>query len=70
MLVDRLSWRWLFVVPLVLPLAALAITRTLPETPARLIGAPTFAELAALLALCGISVALILGPADAARALW
>jgi MFS family permease len=32
-LVDWLSWRWLFVVPLVLPLGALAVTRAVSKTP-------------------------------------
>lgn len=62
-LVDWLSWRWLFVVPLVLPLAALAITRRLRETPRATGRRPDLkGSLAALVMLCGISVALILGP--------
>jgi EmrB/QacA subfamily drug resistance transporter len=65
-LVDLLSWRWLFVLPLVLPLGALVISRLLvPETPRAtgrhpdLLGAA-----AAFVALCALSVALILGAAD------
>jgi EmrB/QacA subfamily drug resistance transporter len=62
-LVDWLSWRWLFVVPLVLPLAALAITRRLRETPhATGRHVDVRGSVAAFVALCGISVALILGP--------
>jgi CubicO group peptidase (beta-lactamase class C family)/MFS family permease len=65
-LVNWLSWRWLFVAPLVLPLAALAITRTLWETPRAADRRPDVpGSVAALLALCGISVALIAGPAGA-----
>jgi EmrB/QacA subfamily drug resistance transporter len=64
-LVDWLSWRWLFVAPLVLPLTALAITRGLRET-ARATGRrpDLHGSIAGLVALCGISVALILGPAQ------
>jgi MFS family permease len=66
-LVDWLSWRWLFLVPLVLPLGALAITRAVAETP-RSAGrrADVRGALAALLALSGLSVALILSPASSA----
>ena len=63
-LVDWLSWRWLFVAPLVLPLAALAITRGLRETQRAAGRRPdVHGSLALLVALCGVSVALILGPA-------
>jgi MFS family permease len=63
-LVDWLSWRWLFVAPLVLPVAALALTRRLPETPRAAGRHPDlFGSVAILVALCGVSVALILGPA-------
>jgi EmrB/QacA subfamily drug resistance transporter len=64
-LVDWLSWRWLFVAPLVLPLAALAITHGLRETPRAPGRRPdVHGSLAALVALGGISAALILGPAQ------
>jgi MFS family permease len=70
-LVDWLSWRWLFVVPLVLPLGALAITRAIPETPQTGGRRPDVrGSLAALLALCGLSVVLILGPARAPPSSW
>jgi MFS family permease len=63
-LVDWLSWRWLFLAPLVLPAAALALTRRLQETPRAAGRWPDLpGSLAILIALCGISVALILGPA-------
>ncbi|HSK90589.1 MAG TPA: MFS transporter [Euzebyales bacterium] len=65
-LVDWLSWRWLFVVPLVLPLGALAITRALSETPRTAGRRPDVrGSVAALIALSGLSVVLILGPARA-----
>lgn len=64
-LVDWLSWRWLFIVPLILPMAALAIARGLPETPRARNRRPDLqGSLAVLVALCGISVALIVGPAQ------
>jgi EmrB/QacA subfamily drug resistance transporter len=63
-LVDWLSWRWLFLAPLVLPLAALAITHGLRETPRAARRPDVRGSLAALVALGGISVALILGPAQ------
>jgi EmrB/QacA subfamily drug resistance transporter len=63
-LIDWLSWRWLFLAPLVLPLGALAITRAVSETPRSSARRPDVrGSLAALLALSGLSVALILGPA-------
>jgi MFS family permease len=53
-LVDWLSWRWLFVAPLVLPVAALALTRRLPETPRAAGRHPDlFGSVAILVALCG-----------------
>jgi EmrB/QacA subfamily drug resistance transporter len=66
-LVDWLSWRWLFLAPLVMPLGALAITRVVAETP-RSTGrrADVRGSLAALLALSGLSIALILSPAGSA----
>jgi EmrB/QacA subfamily drug resistance transporter len=68
-LVDLLSWRWLFIVPLVLPLAALALThRLVPETfrePGR--RPDVRGALTALVALSALSVALILGPGSASR---
>jgi EmrB/QacA subfamily drug resistance transporter len=62
-LVDLLSWRWLFVVPLVLPLGAFATTRLLvPETPRASARRPDVAgAAAALVTLCSLSVALITG---------
>jgi EmrB/QacA subfamily drug resistance transporter len=65
-LVDWLSWRWLFIVPLVLPLGALVITRAVTETPRTAGRRPDVrGSVAALLALSGLSVVLILGPAGA-----
>jgi len=65
-LVDLLTWRWLFVVPLVLPSGAILVIRLLvPETPRGekrrpdLLGAA-----AAFVTLCSISVALIAGAVD------
>jgi EmrB/QacA subfamily drug resistance transporter len=65
-LVDLLSWRWLFVVPLVLPAAALVVSRLLvPETPRAAARRPDLPGAgAALVALSALSVALIVGPAD------
>jgi EmrB/QacA subfamily drug resistance transporter len=65
-LVDLLSWRWLFVVPLVLPLTALVVTRLyVPETPRAARRRPDVrGAAAAFVALCGLSVALIVGPTD------
>jgi EmrB/QacA subfamily drug resistance transporter len=69
-LVDWLSWRWLFLVPLVLPLAALGITRTLPESPrARHRRVDLRGSVALLVALCSLSIVLIIGPARTAPAL-
>jgi EmrB/QacA subfamily drug resistance transporter len=69
-LVDWLSWRWLFVVPLVLPLAAAALTRGFGETPRAVGRRPDLrGSLAALLGLSALSVALILGPAQGSRVL-
>jgi MFS family permease len=61
-LVDWLSWRWLFLAPLVLPAASLLLTRWIEETP-RAIGRRIDLKggIAALIALSCISVALILG---------
>jgi EmrB/QacA subfamily drug resistance transporter len=65
-LVDLLSWRWLFVVPLLLPVAALVISRTLvPETQCAEERRPDLAGAVALfVTLAAVSVGLILGPAD------
>ena len=65
-LVDLLSWRWLFVAPLVLPLVALVISRTLvPETPRADERRPDLAGAAALfVTLAALSVGLIVGPAE------
>ena len=70
-LVDLLSWRWLFVVPLVLPVGALAVTRLLvPETPRASDRRPDLPGAgAALLTLGALSFALIVGPADPPRSL-
>jgi MFS family permease len=69
-LVDGLSWRWLFVVPLVLPLAAAALTRGFGETPRAVGRRPDLrGSLVALLGLSALSVALILGPAQGSRVL-
>jgi EmrB/QacA subfamily drug resistance transporter len=68
-LVDMFSWRWLFIVPLMLPLAALVLThRLVPETPrARNRRPDVSGSLTAFGALCACSVALILGPGSASR---
>jgi EmrB/QacA subfamily drug resistance transporter len=65
-MVDLLSWRWLFVVPLVLPLVALLITDLfVPETPRATGRRPDlFGAAAAFMTLSSLSVALIIGPAD------
>ena len=61
-LVDLLSWRWLFLVPLVLPAVALVLTWTaVPETPTDPSRRPDLAgAVATMLCLGGLSVALIL----------
>jgi EmrB/QacA subfamily drug resistance transporter len=68
-LVDLLSWRWLFVAPLVLPMAALTLARLFvaetPHDPSRrpdLLG-----SVLAFATLCGVSVALIVGAAEPLR---
>jgi MFS family permease len=65
-LVDLLSWRWLFVVPLVLPLGAVLITRLrVPETPLAAGRRPDLlGAAAAFVTLCSLSVALIAGAAE------
>jgi EmrB/QacA subfamily drug resistance transporter len=65
-LVDVLSWRWLFLVPLVLPLAALVTTRLLVPETWRAAGrrVDLAGATAAFMALGAFSVALIVGPAD------
>jgi MFS family permease len=65
-LVDLLSWRWLFVVPLVLPLGALVVSRTLvPETPRAAERRPDLTgAAAAFVTLVALSVGLIVGPTD------
>ena len=62
-LVDLLSWRWLFVVPLVLPAAALGVAaRFVPAVPRRTNRRPdVLGSLALLASLSGLSVALIVG---------
>jgi EmrB/QacA subfamily drug resistance transporter len=64
-LVDQLSWRWLFVVPLVLPLGALVVSRTLvPETPRAAQRRPDLVgAAAAFVTLSALSIGLIIGPA-------
>jgi EmrB/QacA subfamily drug resistance transporter len=64
-LVDFLSWRWLFVVPLVLPVMALAITwRLVPETPVAGKRRPDLAGAALVfVTLSSVSIALIMGAA-------
>lgn len=64
-LVDLLSWRWLFLVPLVLPAVALVLTWTaVPETPTDPSRRPDLAgAVATMLCLGGLSVALILAAA-------
>jgi EmrB/QacA subfamily drug resistance transporter len=62
-LVDLLSWRWLFVVPLVVPVTALLLTARVPETPTAAQRRPDVpGSLSALVALAAASVALIVGP--------
>jgi MFS family permease len=65
-LVGWLSWRWLFVVPLVLPAAALVVTRRLVrETPlARGRRLSPWGAVLAFLVLGSLSVALITGAVD------
>jgi EmrB/QacA subfamily drug resistance transporter len=65
-LVDLMSWRWLFVVPLVLPLGALVLSRTLvPETPRAAERRPDLTgAAAAFVTLVALSVGLIVGPTD------
>jgi MFS family permease len=69
-LVDLLSWRWLFVVPLALPAAALALTwLRVPETPRANDRRPDLWGAAVGFATLGaFSVALIEGPAEPAAA--
>lgn len=66
LLVDLVSWRALFAVPLALPLCAAIISRAyVPETPLVAGRRPDFVgALAAFVALGSFSVALIVGPAD------
>lgn len=66
LLVDWVSWRALFAVPLVLPLCAAVISRAfVPETPRAAGRRPDFpGAAAAFVALGSFSVALIVGPAD------
>ena len=65
-LIELLSWRWLFVVPLVLPAVGLAIVRwRVPETPRADERRPDVrGALLAFLALAALSVALIAGAVD------
>jgi EmrB/QacA subfamily drug resistance transporter len=65
-LVELLSWRWLFVVPLALPVAALALTwLVVPETPRADDRRPDLYGAAVAFATLGaFSVALIEGAAD------
>jgi MFS family permease len=65
-LIELLSWRWLFVVPLILPAVGLTIVRwRVPETPLAADRRPDVrGALLAFLALAALSVALIAGAAD------
>lgn len=65
-LVDLLSWRWLFVVPLALPVVALALTGLLvPETPRANDRRPDLCGAAVTFATLGaFSIALIEGTAE------
>lgn len=65
-LVDMLSWRWLFVVPLALPAIALVVTlRRVPETPRAVARRPNLSGAAlAFVTLASLSVALIAGAVD------
>ena len=65
-LIELLSWRWLFVVPLVLPAAGLAIVKWgVPETPLAPDRRPdVVGAVLAFLALAALSVALIVGATD------
>lgn len=67
-LVDLLSWRWLFVVPLVLPIAALVVTwLRVPETPRAPGRRPDLAGAAlGFVMLSAFSVAAIVGTGGAA----
>lgn len=69
-LVDLLSWRWLFVAPLVLPVVALIIARLgVPETPRASDRRPDMAgALLAFITLAAFSIALIEGAASGATA--
>ena len=64
-LVDLLSWRWLFLAPLLLPAVALVVTWTaVPETPTDPTRRPDLAgAIATMICLGGLSVALILAGA-------
>jgi EmrB/QacA subfamily drug resistance transporter len=70
-LVDLLSWRWLFVVPLALPVVALALTWIIvPETPRASDRRPDLRGAAVAFATLGaFSVALIEGAAEPTSAL-
>jgi EmrB/QacA subfamily drug resistance transporter len=70
-LVDLLSWRWLFVVPLALPVVALALTwLVVPETPRANDRRPDLYGAALAFATLGaFSVALIEGAAEPTAAL-
>ncbi len=64
-LVDWLTWRWLFIAPLVLPLAAMVITGRLDETQRAQGRRPDLpGSFALLVSLCAVSLGLILGPAQ------
>lgn len=67
-LVDFLSWRWLFVAPLVLPLAASVVTRlAVPETPRAPERRPDLPGAAlTFVTLSALSVGLIIGPTGTA----
>jgi EmrB/QacA subfamily drug resistance transporter len=71
-LVDLLSWRWLFVLPLALPLTAYLVVRSrVPETPRDTTRHPDLAGAgAALLVLGGLSVALIVAPTVSSAGVW
>lgn len=65
-LIGWFSWRWLFVIPLVLPAVALVITRRrVPETPRASVRQPNVSGAVLMfITLAAFSVALIVGAVD------